>query len=48
MSEITNILSHFNFKGELVECNIFGSGHINTTYLAKYNESIVTNNFQFR
>lgn len=38
MSEITNILNQFNFKGELDECNLFGSGHINTTYLAKYNE----------
>ena len=37
--EINDILEKFNFKGELEECNVFGSGHINTTYLAKYIEN---------
>ena len=37
--EINDILEKFSFKGELEECNVFGSGHINTTYLAKYIEN---------
>lgn len=39
LMEINDILEKFNFKGELEECNVFGSGHINTTYLAKYIEN---------
>ena len=39
LMEINDILEKFSFKGELEECNVFGSGHINTTYLAKYIEN---------
>ena len=39
LMEINDILEKFNFKGELEECNVFASGHINTTYLAKYIEN---------
>lgn len=35
---IENVLDSFKFKGDLVEFEPFGSGHINVTYLAKYNE----------
>ncbi len=38
MQEISKVLSNFDFKGELLEFEQFGSGHINTTYLAKYKE----------
>lgn len=30
------IFENFNFKGDLTDCRIYGSGHINTTYLVKY------------
>ena len=39
MENIKHILNHFNFKGELIEYKIFGSGHINTTYIASYNDA---------
>lgn len=35
---INHVLEQFEFKGELESCDIFGSGHINTTFLATYNE----------
>ena len=35
---INHVLEQFKFKGELESCDIFGSGHINTTFLATYNE----------
>ena len=38
MEDIKRIIENFNFKGILTECKIFGSGHINTTYIATYNE----------
>lgn len=37
MSILDEVISQFDFKGELQNCEIFGSGHINTTYLATYN-----------
>lgn len=39
MSNMSNILNGFNFKGNLTECKVFGSGHINTTYLVTYEEN---------
>ena len=39
MSDLNEVLAQFNFKGELENCELFGSGHINTTYLAKYNDN---------
>lgn len=36
--DIKEVLSCFDFKGSLLEIEKFGSGHINTTYLAKYEE----------
>jgi len=39
LSDLNEVLAQFNFKGELVNCELFGSGHINTTYLAKYNDN---------
>lgn len=38
MQEISKVLSNFDFKGELLGFEPIGSGHINTTYLAKYKE----------
>lgn len=38
MEDIKQILDSFKFKGDFVECKIFGSGHINTTYIAAYND----------
>lgn len=39
MANINHVLEKFKFKGELVECELFGSGHINSTYLATFNEN---------
>ena len=35
---INHVLEQFKFKGKLESCDVFGSGHINTTFLATYNE----------
>ena len=37
MEEIFDILNEFDFDGELISCKEFGSGHINKTFIAKYN-----------
>lgn len=39
MDNMENVLRQFNFKGEAQSCELFGSGHINTTYLAIFNEN---------
>lgn len=39
METINDILKKFRFSGELVDCSVFGSGHINVTYLAVYNDN---------
>lgn len=39
MESINEILKNFNFKGELLDCSVYGSGHINVTYLAVYNNN---------
>lgn len=39
MENIDEILNHFDFKGELVNYSVYGSGHINTTYLVTYNDN---------
>lgn len=39
MSSIYDVVDKFNFKGELTECREFGSGHINKTYIAVYNDN---------
>lgn len=39
MDILHEVLDHFNFKGQLQSCEIFGAGHINTTYLAKYKDN---------
>ena len=36
---LREVLPQFNFKGTLKDCSIFGSGHINTTYLAVYDDN---------
>lgn len=33
--EINEIIEKFNFDGELIKCDLFGSGHINETYMAE-------------
>ena len=33
--EINDIIENFNFDGELIKCELFGSGHINRTYMAE-------------
>ncbi len=38
MEQIKEILNSFKFKGDLESVEPFGSGHINTTYIATYNE----------
>lgn len=43
MEELKNILEKFDFKGELISCELFGSGHINSTFLATYDDD---NNFR--
>ncbi len=39
MEYISDVLDNFNFKGDLVDCCKFGSGHINLTYLVTYEEN---------
>lgn len=39
MNDILNVISKFEFKGDFVECNEFGSGHINKTYLVKFSDN---------
>lgn len=40
MSNILDeVLQQFDFKGNLVSCKLFGSGHINTTFLAVYDDN---------
>ncbi len=36
MEDIKNIIGNFEFNGNMTDCKIFGSGHINTTYIASY------------
>ena len=39
MENINVILENFKFKGDLIDCSVYGSGHINVTYLAVYNNN---------
>lgn len=39
MANEVEIFSKFSFKGELESYKVFGSGHINTTYLVTHNEN---------
>lgn len=39
MSIINDVIDNFKFDGELVSCKEFGSGHINKTYIATYNNN---------
>lgn len=39
MEDVKQILDQFKFKGDLIEFKLFGSGHINTTYIATYDEN---------
>ncbi len=43
LQNITDVLSNFNFKGNLIDCREFGSGHINKTYIATYKKDDGTN-----
>ncbi len=36
MNTIKDVVSNFQFEGELLSCKKFGSGHINETYIAEY------------
>ncbi len=36
IEKVKNILNRFNFKGDFVSIEPFGSGHINSTYIAEY------------
>ena len=38
METVNDILSKFDFKGTFKDCSLFGAGHINTTYLARYED----------
>ncbi|MBQ9518005.1 MAG: aminoglycoside phosphotransferase family protein [Eubacterium sp.] len=38
METIYSVLGKFDFKGDLISCKEFGSGHINKTYIAKYSD----------
>ena len=38
MNELREALSNFKFDGEFISVKEFGSGHINKTYIAKYNK----------
>ena len=45
MEDIKQILDRFDFKGSLVEYKMWGSGHINHTYLVTYDDSGVLNKY---
>lgn len=45
MDNINFILEKFDFKGDLISCEIFGFGHINTTYIASYNDNGVVSKY---
>lgn len=36
MDKVNNFLNRFNFKGDFVSIEPFGSGHINSTYIAEF------------
>lgn len=38
-NHLNEVLDQFSFKGKLVSCELFGSGHINTTFLAVYDDN---------
>ena len=38
-NNLNEVLDQFSFKGKLVSCELFGSGHINTTFLAVYDDN---------
>lgn len=38
MNNLNDVISKFKYKGELVSCEKFGSGHINKTYLVTFAE----------
>lgn len=48
MENINVILENFKFKGDLIDCSVYGSGHINVTYLAVYNNNGKEENILFR
>lgn len=39
MEDIKKVIDNFKFKGNMTDCKIFGSGHINTTYIVSYNDN---------
>ena len=45
MEKINEIINRFEFSGSLVECRVFGSGHINTTYLLTFDDCGKTNKY---
>ena len=47
MENLTDIITQFDFKGDYVNCELFGSGHINTTYLVTYNNNGVECKYVF-
>ncbi len=38
MENINDIISQFDYSGTLCDCRVFGSGHINTTYLLTFED----------
>ena len=43
--EIIDVCKQFRFDGDFVSCKEFGSGHINKTYIAEYNDNGHTQNY---
>lgn len=39
MKNLNDIINNFSFKGECVDCEAFGSGHINSTFLVTCNDN---------
>lgn len=48
MENLTDVINQFNFKGNYVSCKLFGSGHINTTYLVKYDDNGIEYKYVFQ
>lgn len=48
MENLRDIINLFDFKGNFVSCRLFGSGHINTTYLVTYNDNGIEYKYVFQ
>ncbi|MGN0522584.1 MAG: phosphotransferase enzyme family protein, partial [Eubacterium sp.] len=43
--DLESVISNFNFDGELIDYSLFGSGHINTTYITTFKSGDLTKHY---